>query len=363
MPDKIKVLVVDDSTLVRKVIADILSGDPDIEVVGTANNGKTAIFKSQTLKPDVITLDIEMPIMDGLEALREIIRTDPKPVIMMSVLTQHGAEATFKALEYGAVDFIPKPSTSLKLSVEEISDLLIKKVKSVYRSKVKLHHEEPPAPASREESKAEKPRESREERASAEELKAVETSDRVVAIGTSTGGPSALLQIFRSLPKGFPSPVFVVQHMPEGFTRAFAERLDGNSHLRVKEAENGDRIEPGCGYIAPGHSHMSVEESGSGRIVRVFQGEKVTGHRPSIDVLFDSIAGTYGKSAIAVIMTGMGRDGAEGIMKIKKSGGYTIAQDEESSVVYGMNRVAVQSGAINEVVSLYDIPRRIVDHL
>jgi two-component system chemotaxis response regulator CheB len=304
MPDKIKVLVVDDSTLVRKVIADILSGDPDIEVVGTANNGKTAIFKSQTLKPDVITLDIEMPIMDGLEALREIIRTDPKPVIMMSVLTQHGAEATFKALEYGAVDFIPKPSTSLKLSVEEISDLLIKKVKSVYKSKVKLHHEEPPAPASREESKAEKPRESREERASAEELKAVETSDRVVAIGTSTGGPSALLQIFRSLPKGFPSPVSSYSTCPRD---SRAPSPNGWTETRP-EGEGGGERRPhraGMRLYRPrsfAHERGGVRERPDRSRV---PGEKVTGHRPSIDVLFDSIAGTYGKSAIAVIMTGM----------------------------------------------------------
>lgn len=350
MPEKIKVLVVDDSALVRKVITDILQKDPDIEVVGTANNGKTAIFKNQTLDPDVITMDIEMPIMDGLECLKAIVETRPKPVIMMSVLTQHGAEATFKALEYGAVDFIPKPSTALSISIEEIAELLIKKVKSVYRSKIKLHRRE----ADRQDSSMRTPEEM---------LRDKSKTAKVVAIGTSTGGPSALLEVFHSFPENFPSPVLVVQHMPEGFTRAFAERLNSNSKMHIKEAEDGETCMPGWGYIAPGHSHMAVEKSGTEKVIRVYRADKVSGHMPSIDVLFNAVADTWGENSVAVIMTGMGRDGAEGILRIKNGGGYTIAQDEETSVVYGMNRVAVQLGAINEVVSVYDIGNKIIEHL
>ncbi|TAL38702.1 MAG: chemotaxis response regulator protein-glutamate methylesterase [Spirochaetes bacterium] len=356
MGEKIKVLVVDDSALVRKIISDVLQRDPEIEVVGTANNGKSAVIKNETLNPDVITMDIEMPIMDGLEALREIITTKPKPVIMMSVLTQYGAEATFKALEYGAVDFIPKPSTSLSLTVDDIAELLISKVKSVWRSKIAPH---PGHPALARHD----PSTPRTELHLAPLPAPPGKSDKIVAIGTSTGGPSALLSIFQRLPEKMPSAVLVVQHMPEGFTKAFAERLDNNSHLKVKEAEEGDRVLPGCGYIAPGHSHMRVESAGGAHILRVFQSDKVNGHRPSIDVLFDSVADAFGRNSVGVIMTGMGRDGADGLLRIKTKGGFTLAQNEETSVVYGMNRVAVQIGAVADIVPLVEIPGKIVEHL
>jgi two-component system, chemotaxis family, protein-glutamate methylesterase/glutaminase len=355
MGDKIKVLVVDDSALVRKIISDVLQRDPEIEVIGTANNGKSAVLKNQTMNPDVITMDIEMPIMDGLEALREIIATKPKPVIMMSVLTQYGAEATFKALEYGAVDFIPKPSTSLSLTVDDIAELLITKVKSVRRSKIAPHRVEARSSAQAASGARTEPQ--------APPPVAPGTSDKVVAIGTSTGGPSALLSVFQQFPEKMPSAVLVVQHMPEGFTRAFAERLDNNSNLKVKEAEDGDRILPGCGYIAPGHSHMRVETSAGDHVIRVFQSEKVNGHKPSIDVLFNSVAEVYGKNTVGVIMTGMGRDGAEGLLKIRNKGAFTVAQNEETSVVYGMNRVAVLLGAAADVVPLVDIPKKIIEHL
>ncbi|MCU0846785.1 MAG: chemotaxis response regulator protein-glutamate methylesterase [Spirochaetes bacterium] len=354
MADQIKVLVVDDSSLVRKITTDILESDPMIKVIGTANNGKTAIFKNTKLNPDVITMDIEMPIMDGLAALRYIIETNPKPVIMMSVLTQHGAEATFKALEYGAVDFIPKPSSLLSLTLEEIGSLLISKVKSVYHSKISTSRKSSGDGSG-------DPRSPLEKR-----LKMFdkgETSSKIIGIGTSTGGPSALINIFESMPANFPSPVVVVQHMPEGFTKAFSERLDSSSQLRVKEAEDGDPVNPGWGYIAPGHSHIRVENRSNVKYIRVFKGDKVSGHMPSIDVLFNSLAEECGDNTIGVIMTGMGKDGAEGILKIKKSGGRTIAQDENTSVVYGMNRVAVQLGAIDEVLPLYEIPKKIVEYI
>ena len=355
MHKKIKVLVVEDSALIRKIITDILESDPEIEVIGTANNGKTAIFKNQKLNPDIITMDIEMPVMNGLESLREIIKTKPKPVIMMSVLTQHGAEATFKALEYGAVDFIPKPSKDLSLSIMEIADLLVEKVKSVYKYKLEIPLEK----KDREETKGEK--KSAERKAKRVEHKG--KSEKVIGIGTSTGGPAALLKVFRSFPNSFPSSVLVVQHMPEEFTNAFANRLNSYSLLNVKEADDGDKLQPGCCYVAPGHSHMIVQNHDSGKIIRLYKGEKVTGHRPSIDVLFNAMAKTCGKDTICVIMTGMGKDGADGILQVKKEGGYTIAQDESTSVVYGMNRVAVEMGAIDDIVSLSEIPQKIVEHL
>ncbi|HOS41178.1 MAG TPA: chemotaxis response regulator protein-glutamate methylesterase [Spirochaetota bacterium] len=361
MPDKkIKVLVVDDSALVRKIISDILQKDPAIEVVGTANNGQTAIYKNDSLDPDVITMDIEMPIMDGLESLRTIIATKPKPVIMMSVLTQHGAEATFKAMEYGAVDFIPKPSSILSLTMDDISELLVSKVKSVAGIVIKVP-EAVATPRADDAPRAKTPRRIEEVRRAAQPIK--ERSARVIAIGTSTGGPSALFNVFKNLPHNLPNPVLVVQHMPEGFTKAFAERLNANSPLSVKEAADGDIVRPGWGYIAPGHSHMRIENAGGERIIRVFTADKVSGHRPSIDVLFDSVAETCGAESVGVIMTGMGKDGARGMLNIKRKGGYCVAQDEETSVVFGMNRVAVELGAVDDVVPLDEIPQKIVEHI
>ncbi len=339
----IKVLVVDDSTLVRKIITDILERDPDIKVVGTANNGKTAIFRNQELNPDVITMDIEMPILDGLAALKHIMSTNPKPVIMMSVLTQNGADATFKALEHGAVDFIPKPSTLLSMTVDEIGDLLISKIKSVCKSKV-----------------ATLTTRSADLKPIIAQSSEKTESDKIVAIGTSTGGPSALIKVFNKFTRKFPAPVLVVQHMPEGFTAAFSKRLNDSSKIKVKEAEDGDIVLPGHGYVAPGHSHMSIVKRRNGFQLKVYKAEKVSGHMPSIDVLFDSVAQELGEKSIGVIMTGMGRDGAEGMLKIKNNGGHTIAQDEETSVVFGMNRVAVELGGVNEIVPLDEITSRII---
>jgi two-component system chemotaxis response regulator CheB len=350
MSEQIKVLVVDDSFLIRKIVLDILKDDPDIKVVGTANNGKAAIIMNDELEPDVITLDIEMPLLDGLSALKQIMSSNPKPVIMMSALTQHGAEATFEALELGAVDFIPKKSNNVTLSLEELGTLLITKIKSAAKLVLNLNKFEYVADLTKSAKNEEK-------------LIAGEVSDKIVAIGTSTGGPSALIKIFNKFPKKFPSPVLVVQHMPEGFTTAFSGKLNSISNLEVKEAEDGDEIFPGHGYIAPGHSHMCLQKKGDIFSLKVFKGNKVSGHMPSIDVLFESVAEYLGSKSVGVIMTGMGRDGAEGLMKIKSKGGYTIAQNEQTSVVYGMNRVAVEIGAVDEIVPLAGIAEKIVEHI
>lgn len=364
---KIKVLVVDDSALVRRIVTDALHKDPNIEVVGTANNGKSAVFKSHVLEPDIITMDIEMPIMNGLDALKEIMKVNPKPVIMMSVLTQHGADATFKALEYGAVDFIPKPSTMLSMSVSDISDLLINKVKSVAKSKISFNAKQQAKIIEESEKTVGKdslqPSKRIDLEKKSEIVKVKDFSNKIVAIGTSTGGPSALITVFKNLPENFPCPVVVVQHMPEGFTKAFAERLNGCSKLDVKEAEDGDKILPGKGFVAPGHSHIELEKVGSDFFIKLGRGEKVSGHRPSIDVMFDSVSKNFSDKIVAVIMTGMGKDGAQGILNIKKNGGYTVAQNEETSVVFGMNRVAVELGAIKDIVPLEEISKKIVEHL
>ena len=349
MSEKIKVLVVDDSSLVRKIITDILDKEDDITVIGTANNGKTAIFRNQELNPDVITMDIEMPILDGLAALKHIMGSKPKPVIMMSVLTQHGADATFKALELGAVDFVPKPSSLLSMTIEEIGDLLVKKIRSVHNSRLNVNQLSTlqPVDLSRIPYKG--------------AMKS--SSEKIVAIGTSTGGPSALINVFKKFPEKFPSPVLVVQHMPEGFTTAFSKRLNDSSNLSVKEAEDGDDVLPGHGYVAPGHSHMALLKRGDKYKIRVFKAEKVSGHMPSIDVLFNSVAEFAGGRSVGVIMTGMGRDGADGLLKIRKTGGHTIAQNEETSVVYGMNRVAVEIGAVDEIVGLNTITDQIIKNI
>ncbi|MFC1668907.1 chemotaxis response regulator protein-glutamate methylesterase [Spirochaetota bacterium] len=356
MSAPIKVLIVDDSSLVRKIVTDILQKDSMIEVVGTASNGKIALYKNKKLNPDVITMDIEMPILDGLAALEEIIKADPKPVIMMSVLTQHGAEATFKALRLGAVDFIPKPSTLLNVSVDDISELLIKKIKNVHDLKIK-------APVRETIGKEAAGKDSIALKEVKKSYNENSVSPRIIGMGTSTGGPSALMDIFNTFPDNFPSPVLVVQHMPEGFTKLFSNRLDSISKLRVKEAEDNDDVLPGHAYLAPGDSHMLLEKKGGKYIIKVNKDKRVSGHRPSIDVLFNSIAANAGNDSVGVIMTGMGKDGADGIKNIKKKGGFTIAQNEETSVVYGMNRVAVEKGVIDEIVPLFNIIKKIVEYI
>jgi two-component system, chemotaxis family, protein-glutamate methylesterase/glutaminase len=354
----IKVMVVDDSALVRRIASDILTADPEITVVATAAQAEFALQKLQKEKPDVITLDLEMPGMGGLEAIRRIMAIQPTPIIVLSAHAQKGAELTLQALESGAVDFVLKPSNSLSGGIPVIARELVEKVKSASRIVMKA----PPVRAF----SWEQPQPPQHQAQPVVPQNVVSLpQDReggvydLVAIGTSTGGPVALKTVLTMLPGDLPAGVVVVQHMPPVFTKAFAERLDGCCQLSVKEAEDGDLIQPGRVLLAPGNFHMTVSRFGSEPRVRLTQTDTVNGHRPSVDVLMHSVAMEYGSRALAVIMTGMGKDGAEGLHELHRRGGYVIAQDKDSSVIYGMNKEVVQNGDAHEVVSVDSIAARI----
>ena len=339
--NKIRVLVVDDSVIMRKLLVDILKNEPEIEVVDTAKNGKEAIEKAKGLQPDVITLDIEMPAMDGLTALRYLRREVPRAkVIMFSSLTQEGAKATVEALSFGAYDFVPKPSTkSFMESVKKIENELIPKIKSI----IPLREIKPnfkPTPST------------------------VKTRLRpgnygVIGIGVSTGGPQTLMQIIPKLPANFPAPILVVQHMPPLFTKQLADRLNSISSLKVKEADQGELIKEGTVYIAPGDYHMEARKKGGDLLIFLHQGPPRKFCRPSVDVLFESLAETYRARTLAIVLTGMGNDGEDGARRIKEEGGGVIAQDAKTSVVFGMPKAVIEAGLADEVLSLPQIPQRI----
>ncbi|MGO9310923.1 MAG: protein-glutamate methylesterase/protein-glutamine glutaminase [Spirochaetia bacterium] len=351
----IRVMVVDDSALVRRIAADILSADPEISVVATAAQAEFALPKLDKERPDVITLDLEMPGMGGLEAIRRIMAVRPTPIIVLSAHAQKGAERTLQALDLGAVDFVLKPSTSLSGGIDTVARELTEKVKNAARIVFPpAAVGTPPAaalPSSPAVTRARPP------------AFAGGTECELVAIGTSTGGPVALKTVLTMLPGDLPVGIVVVQHMPPVFTRAFAERLDGCCDLSVKEAENGDAITAGRVLLAPGNWHMTVSKFGAEPRVMLNQGDNVNGHRPSVDVLMHSVAMEYGSSAVGVIMTGMGKDGAEGLRELHRRGGRVIAQDKNTSVIYGMNREVVQNGNADEVVPVEAIARRIVEAL
>ncbi len=352
----IRVMVVDDSALVRRIASDLLAADPEITVVSTAAQAEFALQKLQRDAPDVITLDMEMPGMGGLEAIRRIMATRPTPIIVLSAHAQKGAELTLQALELGAVDFVLKPSRSLSGGITDIAAELVEKVKNAARIVLEPRPApapvQTPAPAPRPPTVAAPCGVGREG-----------CGYDIVAIGTSTGGPVALKTVLTGLPGDLPAGVVVVQHMPPVFTRAFAERLDSCCALRVKEAEDGDAIVPGRVLIAPGDWHMTVSRSGGEPRVLLDQTEPVNGHRPSVDVLVHSVALEYGSRAIGIIMTGRGKDGAEGLHALARRDGYVIAQDRESSVIYGMNREVIQNGDANEVLPVSVIAARVVETL
>jgi two-component system chemotaxis response regulator CheB len=333
--EMVRVLVVDDSALMRKLIPQIIERDTSIHVVGTAMDGAFAMKKIEELHPSVITLDLEMPRMDGMETLRAIMRHYHLPVIVVSAHTTQGASTTFKALSMGAFDFVAKPLNALSSNMDAIAEELINKVKVAAQTKMPVSQPELPGPR-----KTKKP-----------VVRRVPTR-RVVAIGISTGGPNALQYVLSQLPGDFPASIVVVQHMPEGFTELFAQRLDECCAIDVKEANSGDLLLAGRALICPGNKHMRVRRMPLGNIVVLSDDPKVNGHRPSVDVLFRSVAEEFGREGIAVIMTGMGEDGAEAMGEIKNAGGLTIAQDEESCTVFGMPRAAIERGHAMRVVSL-----------
>ncbi len=344
----IKVLVVDDSPLVRKIASDILNSDPEIEVIATASNAEFAINKIKKLRPDVVTMDIEMPGMGGLNAIKRIMDENPVPIIVLSAFAKKGAELTIQALEYGAVDFIAKPSVSLSGGLDTIATELIKKVKNA--SKISVGRKEVKETVTEKKVLEIK-----------KEFGSYKGRYEIVAIGTSTGGPVALKTVLSGFPEDFPLGIVVVQHMPPVFTGAFANRLNTICNVNVKEAMDGDPILPGSVLIAPGDYHMTVTKYNTNPKVLLHKWEPVSGHRPSVDVLMHSVAREFGANAIGVIMTGMGRDGAEGIKELKKKGGYVIAQDKDTSVIYGMNRVVIENGDADEIVPVEEISNRIIN--
>ncbi|NLV88045.1 MAG: chemotaxis response regulator protein-glutamate methylesterase [Tissierellia bacterium] len=342
----IRVLVVDDSILIRKILTDILESDQEIKVIDTAKNGKEALEKIDSLKPDLVTLDIEMPIMDGLTTLNHIVSKHKIPVIMISSLTSEGAELTLKALDSGAVDFLPKPTNVFSLKQEDIRNQIVEKVKVAV--KAKFDTIEPI-------NKVKKHRTSIQKKIDIEE-----NFSNIITIGTSTGGPRALQALIPQLPADIDASIVIVQHMPPKFTKSLADRLNSISNIKVKEAEEGDILLRGHAYIAPGDYHLRVVKEGNKLVVRLDQEPKVLGLRPTVDKMMDSVAKIEGFNKIGVILTGMGSDGKKGIKRIKESGGFTIAQDEMTSVVFGMPKAAISTNCIDIVLPIEKIGDKIL---
>lgn len=339
---KIKVLCVDDSALIRDLLREIINGHDDMEVVAVAPDPLVARDLIKRHNPDVLTLDVEMPRMDGLDFLERLMRLRPMPVLMVSSLTQAGSEVTLRALELGALDFIAKPSLGIRSGMLEYGELIAEKIRAAASSRPRQSRPAPESAPAREPLRA-----------------PLISSEKLLIIGASTGGTEAIRTVLEPLPANSPG-ILIAQHMPGGFTRSFAERLNKLCNITVKEAEDGERILPGHAYIAPGDAHLKLARSGANYIASLDYGEPVNRHRPSVDVLFHSAATHAGRNAIGVILTGMGKDGAAGLLEMHRSGAHTLAQDEASCVVFGMPREAIALGGADEVVSLEQIAPRLM---
>ncbi|MFJ2288394.1 chemotaxis response regulator protein-glutamate methylesterase [Pseudomonas iridis] len=393
----VKVLVVDDSGFFRRRVSEILSADPSIQVVGTATNGKEAIDQAMALKPDVITMDYEMPMMDGITAVRHIMQRCPTPVLMFSSLTHEGARVTLDALDAGAVDFLPKNFEDISRNPEKVKQLLCEKVHSISRSNRRFSAYSAPAPVAAPApaptpapapaassfssqsshassaparpapapaptrapaASASSPAPTRAPAASASSPAPKRKAYKLVAIGTSTGGPVALQRVLTQLPANFPAPIVLIQHMPAAFTKAFAERLDKLCRISVKEAEDGDILRPGLALLAPGGKQMMIDGRGA---VKILPGDERLNYKPCVDITFGSAAKSYGDKVLAVVLTGMGADGREGARLLKQGGSSVWAQDEASCVIYGMPMAIVKADLADAVYGLDDIGKHIVE--
>ncbi|AYC32549.1 chemotaxis response regulator protein-glutamate methylesterase [Pseudomonas cavernae] len=371
----VKVLVVDDSGFFRRRVSEILSADASIQVIGTATNGREAIDQALALKPDVITMDYEMPMMDGITAVRHIMQRCPTPVLMFSSLTHEGARVTLDALDAGAVDFLPKNFEDISRNPEKVKQLLCEKVHSIARSNRRYNHfsapvAPPAASPAVSPSLGNRPSSPAPVRSAPAAPAAAAASPapagpaprrksyKLVAIGTSTGGPVALQQVLSQLPAHFPAPLVLIQHMPAAFTKAFAERLDKLCKIRVKEAEDGDLLRPGLALLAPGGKQMMIDGRGA---VRILPGDERLNYKPSVDITFGSAAKSFNDKVLAVVLTGMGADGREGARMLKQGGSQIWAQDEASCVIYGMPMAVVKAALADAVYSLDDIGRHLVE--
>jgi two-component system chemotaxis response regulator CheB len=346
MVTKIRVLVVDDSALVRSLLSEIINREPDMRCVGAASDPLVAREMIRQLAPDVITLDVEMPRMDGIDFLGKLMRLRPMPVLMVSTLTERGAEVTLRALELGAVDFVAKPRIGVADGLRLLAEDICAKLRTAAQAQVRRL----PSPAA-----------STPQRPAAPGLGRLST-EKIVFIGASTGGTEATRELLMGLPADAPA-VVITQHMPPGFTRSYAARLDSLCRIRIKEAADGDRILPGHGYIAPGGLHLTVERSGANYLARVRDGDPINRHKPSVEALFESAARVVGPNALGVMLTGMGADGAKAMKAMRDAGSYNICQDEASCVVFGMPREAIAQGAAHEVLPLQRIAPALLERL
>ncbi len=345
---KIKVLIIDDSALIRSILKEVINSYPDMEAIGAAANPMQARDMMRTLNPDVLTLDIEMPEMDGLTFLEKLMRLRPMPVLMISSLTERGSEATLRALELGAVDFLAKPKLGISEGMREYADDIAEKIRVAFLSKARLATRITPSTVSPD---------------TLPKLgNRITSTEKIIILGASTGGTEAIKEFLIRLPADAPG-ILITQHMPEAFTKTFAARLDSLCKIKVVEAQGNERVLPGHAFIAPGHSHLMLKRSGANYMTELSQAPPVNHHRPSVEVLFRSAARNAGRNALGVMLTGMGKDGANAMLEMRQAGAYNFAQNEETCVVFGMPKEAIAVGAVDEIVPILDMAQRVLNKL